>query len=312
MHEVLARVAPVMAKQQALATTAQILQGGGNHELASSYVHRGIWERVDRGLYGPAGVPMTWRRQLMAAVLLGPGGTLVSHRAGAAIQGVGGLVEPMPEVSIPQGASFRRTGVIVHESVDLGLAEPLSIDGIPVTGPARLAMDVGSVMSTKRFRNTMREIQHVLGVDAETLLRTYLRHRRQGRNGGGALRDWLDRYHGVAGIPESGLEQLVLDAIIDAGLAVPRLQVWVETRYGRFRIDLAYPDLMLAIEVDGSQHRDDDEIRASDVVRARALRALGWKVHRVRSWSFASDLDLLMVVLRRELARSPVSCSEGR
>ena len=312
MHEVLARVAPVMAQQQALATSRQILELGGTYDLASNYVDRGIWERLDRGLYGPAGVPMTWRRKLMAAVLLGPSGTLVSHRAGAAIQGVGGLADPTPEVSIPQGTSLRRPGVIVHESVDLGLADPVSIDGIPVTGPARLAMDVGSVMSAKRFRNTMREIQHVLGVGPETLLKTYLRHKRQGRNGGGALRDWLDRYHGVAGVPESGLEQLVLDAIIDAALPAPELQLWVITPSGRYRIDLAYPHLMLAIEVDGLQHRDDDEVRTTDVARTRALRALGWKVLRVRSWSFATDLERLLVLLRRELAVSPVSSSAGR
>lgn len=37
-----------------------------------------------------------------AAVLLGPDGILVSHRAGAALRGVGGLTEPTPEVSVPR------------------------------------------------------------------------------------------------------------------------------------------------------------------------------------------------------------------
>lgn len=35
-------------------------------------VRNGAWQRLDEGLYAPSGVPMTWRRQVLAAVLLGP------------------------------------------------------------------------------------------------------------------------------------------------------------------------------------------------------------------------------------------------
>jgi hypothetical protein len=170
--------------------------------------------RIDEGLYGPAGVPMTWRRRLMAAVLVAPPGSLVSHRALAHLLGAGGFdTPPRPEVSIPKGGSLRRAGIVVHESTDLDLAHPQYIDGIPCTGTARLAMDLGAVTSERRYRQTLRELQHQHGVSSDRLLRTYLRHKRRGRNGGGALRDWLDRHFGIEGVSESGLELLVLDAI---------------------------------------------------------------------------------------------------
>lgn len=112
----------------------------------------------------------------------------------------------------------------------LDLATPVlrrQIDGIPLTGPIRLAVDLGAVVSFDRYKHTMRELRHHLGVTSDDLLRAYLRHSRRGRNGCGALRDLLDRDYAVEGVSESGLELAVLDGIIDADLPVPIRQLWV-------------------------------------------------------------------------------------
>ncbi|HEX4902043.1 MAG TPA: DUF559 domain-containing protein, partial [Acidimicrobiales bacterium] len=126
---------------------------------------------------------------------------------------------------------------------------------------------------------------------------TYLRHKRQGRNGGAALRDWLDRYVDTGGISESGLEQVALDAFLDAGVP-PTAQLWVhvdsETSY---RIDLAFPDRMIAVEIDGSQH-EEKPAKAADKRRDARLEALGWTVVHVKAATFATDLArALRVVL---------------
>ncbi len=308
MSRFLGRARPTLEAQHSLITTAQALALGANSELLSDLVRREIWERPCRGLYGPAGVPMSWHRRLMAAVLLAPEGSLASHRCAAALVGVGGLTEPAPEITIPRNTSFRRDGVIVHESKDLHLAQPTVVANVPTTGLARIAMDVGDVVSEARFRQTVRELRYSRGVESDDLLRTYLRHKRQGRNGGGALRDWLDRYYDVSGIPESGLELRVLDAILDAGLPKPELQHWVTTPTGRYRLDAAYPCDLLDIEVDGSQH-DDSDISASDEVRDATLRSLGWTVRRIRRRSFVSDLCAALTEIRRVSARSVVASS---
>lgn len=288
--------APVLATQHALITRRQAVALSNSEAAVRNLLARGIWESIDRGLYGPTGTPMTWKRWLTAAVLLAPTGSLVSHRAAAALRGVGGLIEPTPEITIPRGTSLRRPWVIVHESVDLHLASPSVVDGIPTTGLGRLAMDLGAVVSFQRFKHTIRELRHGHGVSSEELLHTYLRHKERGRNGGGALRDWLDRYFDVSGVSESGLELIVLDAIIDAGLPRPIRQLWVQTAGGRFRLDIAYPHLMVAIEIDGAQHGDLD-IARSDQRRTELLEALGWTVLRIRSSSLASDLAIVVHAL---------------
>lgn len=150
-------------------------------------------------------------------------------------------------------------------------------------------MDLGSVLSPKHYRQTIRELRYRHDVGFPALLRTYLRHKRSGRNGGAALRDWLDRYADVGGVPESGLEQLALDAFLDAGLR-PVAQHWVETVDGvRYRLDLAFLDRMIVVEVDGSQH-EEKPAKVADAVRDAALEAMGWTVIHIRSKTFATDL----------------------
>jgi len=72
-------------------------------------------------------------------------------------------------------------------------------------------------------------------------------------------------------------------AIVAGGLPEPAQQHRVSTGTRRCRIDLAYPALRLAIEVDGWEHHrtrsafDDDRARANDLVAA------GWNVLRFTS-----------------------------
>lgn len=297
MYPLIELAAPLLRAQHSLITRRQSIRLGNSEAAVRHLIRTGVWEIVDRGLYGPTGVAMSWRRQLMAAILLAPDGSLISHRASAALRPVGGLVEPMPEISIPRGSFFRRPWCITHESSDLHLAERITIDGIPTTGLRRLAVDLGGVVGAARFHQTIRELRHGHGVTSDQLLHSYLRHKRQGRTGSGALRDWLDRYFTIEGVSESGAELVVLDAILDAGLPAPVRQHRPAIRGRNYRLDLAYPARLIAIEVDGSQH-DDVDIAAADAQRAEHLRAAGWRIIRVRAKHLATDLPGALRELR--------------
>lgn len=297
MSEELVVAGRILARQQSLITTSQAGDAGIGKKRCQRLVDRGVWERLDLGVYGPTGVALTWQRRLMLGLLLAPDGSLGSHRSSAALLGVGGFTRPNPEITIPRGTTLRRPWLLVHESTDLALADRLRVDGIPVTGPRRLAMDLGAVVSPAQYRQAMRGLRSAHGVQFPALLRTYLRHKRSGRNGGAALRDWLDRYVDVGGVPESGLEQVVLDAFLDAGLR-PVSQHWVEVGRNRYRLDLAFPDLMVAVEVDGSQH-EEKPAKGADAVRQAALEAAGWRVERIRVATFTSDLVRAMEAVRR-------------
>jgi very-short-patch-repair endonuclease len=72
-------------------------------------------------------------------------------------------------------------------------------------------------------------------------------------------------------------------AIVDGGLPEPVLQHPVSVGNCRYRIDLAYPEFKIAIEIDGWEYHssrsafDDDRSRANDLVVA------GWQVLRFTS-----------------------------
>jgi very-short-patch-repair endonuclease len=83
--------------------------------------------------------------------------------------------------------------------------------------------------------------------------------------------------------PDSGLEMRFARAIVGGGLPEPVQQHRVAVGDRRYCIDLAYPDLKIAIEVDGWEYHssrsafDDDRSRANDLVVA------GWQVLRFTS-----------------------------
>ena len=66
----------------------------------------------------------------------------------------------------------------------------------------------------------------------------------------------------------------------DDGLPPPEVQWKIHGPSGvvRYRIDLAYPELKLAIEYDGRDHHTSAADRAKDARRRKALRRLGWTV----------------------------------
>ncbi|GAA3201830.1 hypothetical protein [Microbacterium terregens] len=71
--------------------------------------------------------------------------------------------------------------------------------------------------------------------------------------------------------------------LVDAGMPEPELNFAVRDETGELVacVDLAYPELMIAIEYEGEQHLTDPAQWAKDIARYEALAAMGWFVVRV-------------------------------
>lgn len=70
-----------------------------------------------------------------------------------------------------------------------------------------------------------------------------------------------------------------LAALLLSG-AFKRDEVCQQHRVGRYRLDFAWPDIQVALEIDGWHHRSP-EGAAKDAGRDSALRGAGWLVLRV-------------------------------
>ncbi|UUT35784.1 hypothetical protein [Microbacterium elymi] len=92
--------------------------------------------------------------------------------------------------------------------------------------------------------------------------------------------------------------------IIEAGFAPPAVNRDVVDGDAAFvaRVDLAYPDLKIAIEYEGDQHREDRTQWRKDLARRRRLEALGW-VYLAVTQADLDDPEDFLADLRTALAR---------
>ncbi|HAS11239.1 MAG TPA: hypothetical protein DCS55_12105, partial [Acidimicrobiaceae bacterium] len=273
-------VRSLLEEQHHLITTSQVSDLGHHPSVLARLRDADVVPRIDGRVHGIAGVPMTWERRMLATVLAAGGGARASHRAVARLLGVPTYEGAPIELSVLSKRKFARPGVIVHESRDLAYVPPIHIDGIPCTPPRRLAVDIGAVLGETAYTTVIRELRRSHGVSWKQLAAILELHSRRGRNGCGPLRRQLERYHGIDGIPDTTLEQVFLDDLIDAGHPPPTCQHVVPQPHDEpFRLDFAWVPARLDVEIDGPHHRTD-AARRRDARRDAVLRRLGWKVLR--------------------------------
>jgi len=75
---------------------------------------------------------------------------------------------------------------------------------------------------------------------------------------------------------ESPIEEMLYQELMKKGFfPIPQLKVW------KYRIDLAFPEKMIAIECDGKEWHERYEQKEHDNKKDDYLKSLGWKVFRV-------------------------------
>lgn len=149
----------------------------------------------------------------------------------------------------------------------------VEIRGMLVTTPLRTALDLGRLLPRGQAIGALDALMRVGGFSTYDMTQQLGRFR--GARGVIQLRQLVPLADGRAESPAESLTRLRL---LDAGLPLPQVQWEVVNVVGivLYRLDLAYPDLMLAIEYDGREFHTSDEDRARDAERRADLRRLGW------------------------------------
>lgn len=300
---------PVLDHQHQLITPAQARAVRVHQQTFRRMVVGGNLEEVEPRVFGPAGLARPWPRRLLAVLLSAGSGAVASHRSAARLLTIPTYEAAPVEITIPTKRGFVHPTAIVHESRDVSYVPPWSIDGIPCTPPLRLAVDAGAVLGRTAYATVLRELRRHHRVSWRQLAAILQLHSRRGRNGCGPLREQLERYYGLEGIPESTLEQQALDLMVDAGLPLPVAQHPVESPGPHpFRIDFAYLAERIAIEIDGPHH-ELPEVEDYDRWRQAILEDLGWEVLRFKEEDLVYRPDFVTRSIREALRRrnqSPV------
>lgn len=292
------RLLPVFAAQHWLVGLGDIEAAGGTAAMAARRVRSGRWELADVNVYRLAGVPSSWQARLLAPILSIQGGAVASHFAAAALHGIDGFGRGVPEVSIPRGREHRRQRVTIHTSTDLDRCDTALVDRIPVTDVSRTILDIGRRAGDATVLRAIEWGRREQRTDWPAMIQTLARHARRGRPGIRRLRRVIVANIDREEVTDSVFELLVLGLLAEAGLPTPELHHRVFAR-DRFiaEVDLAYPALKIAIELDGSVHLRRD-VRERDLTRQNDLVLEGWVVLRFTWRRFADRPDQVVREIR--------------
>ena len=299
--ETVARVDDLARAQHGLITSAQAVKALGPGRKTRWVSERRLVS-VQPRVFRVAGAPETWHQSVHAAALAADG--VVSHRSAAELWS---LIKPAgyAEVSVRYEHNPRvRPPAVVHRIRDLHPGLSVEREGMQVTDPVRTVIDLGLVMPTWAVKDALSRglTSRLLTVSEVDGLREALG--RPGRNGTGIVRRIIDERLLRLGTEESLLEARFADLTRKFGLTIPAFQyeVWSSGRFVA-RVDAAYPDVLLAIEVDGYEPYSSPDAFQRDRVRQNYLVRLGWTVLRFTWHDVVHDPANVARAIREMLTR---------
>lgn len=262
-----------------------------------------------RGIAVAVGVPDSYALRSEAAFLTVRGtGALAGYSAAEMLGADCAPARAPAEVVLPERQRRARAGLIVHRAA---VPDEEILRDVPVRVRDRrgrwTALPGRTVDTTSPVRTAFDLARREPRIEAVVALDALMCHRRV------APADVLRlaaRHPGVRGVSrlsalvaladgraESPMETRIRLALLDGGLPLPELQFPL----GRYRLDLAYPAAMLAVEYDGEHHREAAQA-AYDLERQSYLATCGWTVIRPTAREVLADPDAVADRVRHALA----------
>lgn len=257
--------------QHGVASRTQALGAGATASLIDRRLRTRQWERLDRGAFRVLDGYDVVRQVLMARILTRGPGAVASHAAAAHLLGLDGS-SYAADVMIPRRPGAAPT---VHHTRHLPAADVTSVEGIPCTTLARTVVDLGAVLdpasleraAESAFRKGLSPARLRWQVDSMAC---------RGRAGPPAVRRMLGRRPPGVRATESELETRFVQLAAAAGLPEPVRQ-YALRRDGRFvaRVDFAWPDRCVFVELDGSATHAGPDALDHDLARQNRLVRFG-------------------------------------
>jgi hypothetical protein len=296
--EAVRRLTAVAARQHGAFTRQQAFEAGFLRGTIGHRLETGVWVAVDHGVYTTGGTPMSWCLRLSAACLAGP--AVASHRAAAALWGIPTFDEEWIEVTALRHLRRHSADVLWHESWHLDARYVTALDGIAVTRPARTIVDLGAVVDVERLVAAYDDLARRRLISHASVCRD-LEDLGSRRIGSGTVRRALALRAPSDPVPESVLESEFDEIARAAGLPRPVRQFVLLDADGRFiaRLDFAFPEQRVGVEIDGLRYHDAD----ADRIRDLQASGVGWHIVRASSADVRHRPDLVVDAIRGALGR---------
>lgn len=254
------------------------------------------WRRIGCGTYVWAGIELDPHSELLALHCRLPPGCVFSGLTAARLHGMDTDGSLAVEVTVPTGVSVRarwgfRVQTAALDPTALTMRGPL-----PVTTPLRTCFDLA---------RTLPLVDAVVAFDSALHRKLVTLHE---------LREYVGRSSRVRGLPqarrvielvepdvESPMESRLRMILVLGGLPRPEVQVELRDGRGSFlaRPDLLYPAARLAIEYDGTTHRDH---LVADNRRQNRLQRAGYQLLRYTSPDVYNRAQEILEEVRTQLS----------
>ena len=291
-----------MRQQHGLIRRSQALEDSMTSAQIEQRLRTGQWERVARGVYRHAATDQTRLSRLLAVCLAH--NALASHRSAAALHSIDGYSLDRIEVVVAAKRSPVVKGAKLYKSAQMDLARPTVRKSVPVTGLGRTVLDVAAVVTRRQLDNTIDSVIRDGQLRLWDLYDVLVSHARRGRNGCAALRAALDARLGDDRVPLSSWSRMVSDLLVADGLDRPCFEYPIHAPDGGFiaQVDLAYPDRLLAIELDSVRWHHNLHNFGHDRRRRNRLLLAGWDVLNFTWDDYSRRPDQLCAAVAAALA----------
>lgn len=240
------------------------------HALAAD--HR----RLLPDVHAPRRAELSLDERIACAWLWSKRNAVITGLAASALHGAKWVDSAVPiELNHPHNKS--PAGVITRRDTLLE-GEIVRLRGMAVTSVARTAFDLARRGPRGVALERLDALARATGFRPGEVLEVLDAHPRvRGRVRVPGLLDLVDA--GAQSPKETWLRLL----LIDAGFPRPQTQIPVPAPdgYPRYFLDMGWPELMVAAEYDGEQHRTDPAQYRNDVLRSEYIESLGWRRARI-------------------------------
>ncbi|NIA25345.1 MAG: DUF559 domain-containing protein [Gammaproteobacteria bacterium] len=305
------RIATLARSQHGVVTRPQARDAGLSSSGVDRRLRSGYFLSVYPGVFTLSGVPSSRLQGLMAAVLSTGVGAVASHRSAAGLLGM--LPWPRQMHVATRRRRWSPKPFVVHRSTDLAPDQTMVLRCIPTTEPARTIVDLGAAVGRRTVALAFDKALRDRLVTLERVAEVVDDVARQGRTGVGTARALLEIRLKWRGDTESPLEDLFRQLLADAGLPMPMGQYPVRDQLGVVvaRLDFAYPERRLGIELDGFRFHSDPKTFADDRVRQNAVLSAGYRLLRYTARDLRDTPQRVVAEVARSLAELPVNSSVG-
>lgn len=284
----------IARRQHGLITLDQALAAGLTIDQVRRRHRSGEWSVARPGVYAISGAPPTWMQTVAAVALASQPHAWLSHETAGALWALPGVKDDAIHVVTGLDRRVRLAGVRGHRSGALFDADLTTLQRIPVTTPARSIVDLSAQLTHRQLGSVVDDAVRRRVLSLESFRRCVARLAEAPGRRTSVLQELLAERLPGYNPGDSDLETRVLRLLVAHGYPPPAQQHRVRLGGRTFRIDLAYPVLRLAIELDGWEFHSSRSAFDDDRTRANLLVAHGWSV--VRFTSRSSDEEILACI----------------